>query len=154
MQSVNIYIDIQHTGHLKTGTGIYCIVLEYIKLDGDPATMEIFEGLEKTTKNRTALAACISALEHLIKKCNVTLYLNSKYVAETINQGWYSAWDLSTWTNRGKAIKNADLWQQLLEHMDKHCISFLYSDQHPYSIYMETMKKRVEITYKEDTQNV
>lgn len=154
MQTVNIYIDAKHTGHLKTGTGTYCIVLEYIKSDGTPATMELFEGIKNTTKNRTALVACINALEHLNRKCDVTLLLNSKYVTETMNQGWYSSWDLSNWTNRGKAVKNSDLWKQLLEHMDKHCIRYIYSESNQYSAYMDTMKKRVEINYQEDMQNV
>ena len=153
MQEVNIYIDVKHTGRLKTGTGTYSIVLEYIK-DGSPRTRELFEGLNHTTKNRTALTACVVALEHMIKTCNVQLFINSHYVEQTFNQGWFANWDLNTWTSKGKPIKNADLWQQLLELTYKYSVEYLFSETNQYSAYMATMIKRVEIEYQEDKQNV
>ena len=154
MQEVNIYIDVKHTGHLKTGTGTYSIVLEYIKEDGTPRTREIFEGLNRTTKNRTALKACVVALEHLTKICSVKLFINSLYVENTINQKWYEKWELENWISKRKPVKNADLWQQLLDHMNKNSIEFQFTESNQYSTYMVTMIKRIEIEYKEDVQNV
>lgn len=137
---VTIYIDIYHTGHLKKGTGTYTIVLEYIAPDGKPRTREYIEGLENTTKNRTAIKACITALSYLIKTCIVKIIINSNFVVNSVNQHW-------------DKTKNADLWQQLYQALSQHKVTFEYSLTNPYSTYMFTQLRRAKISFEEDISN-
>ena len=151
---VNIYIDITHTGHLKKGTGTYSIVLEYITSDGLPVTKEYIEGLKNTTLNRTAIMACIIALDHLIKQCDVTVFNNSKYVTRAVNESLWTQW-ISTGLNaKGQPAKNMDLWQQLYELTDIHKVIYSYAETNSYSAYMSNQIKKIKIDYKEDTNNV
>jgi ribonuclease HI len=138
---VTIYIDVYHTGHLSKGTGSYNIMLEYIAPDGAPRTREYYEGIKNTTNNRTALKACIAALNHMKKTCNIKIVTNSLFVVNAINQNW-------------DKTKNADLWQQLLQSMSQHNVTFVYDMTNPYSSYMYTQMKKEKIEFKEDNQNV
>jgi ribonuclease HI len=135
---VTIYIDVYHTGHLKSGTGSYNIMLEYIDSKGEPNTKEYYEGITGTTKNRTAIKACITALEHMTKTCNIKIVTNSRFVVNAINQNW-------------DKTKNEDLWQQLLQSMSQHNVTFVYDMTNPYSSYMYTQMKKAKIEFKEDT---
>lgn len=90
---VSIYINAYHRGHLSKGKGTYGAVLEYILKNGDPYTIELFDKVQPATRNKAPLIACISALKRLTKSCNIKIYINSHYITETINQGWYLSWD-------------------------------------------------------------
>ncbi|MGB8452768.1 MAG: RNase H family protein [Anaerocolumna sp.] len=147
---VNIYININFAGHQSDGTGICCIALEYMLKDGNQAVREIYKRINNTTKNRAALLACIIALSHLTKLCFVNIYINNSYVTETINQKWYSKWDFENWTKNGEKIINADLWKQLFEYIDTFKIKFEFEKVNPYTAYMETKLKHIDIGYQED----
>jgi ribonuclease HI len=134
---VTIYIDVYHTGHLSKGIGTYNIMLEYIKSDRTPGTKEHYEGLKNTSKNRTAIKACISALSKMKKTCNIKIIINSQYVVNSMNQNWDKQ-------------KNPDLWQQLLLTMSEHKVTFEYSFSNSYSSVMYMTAKRSEINYMED----
>lgn len=147
---VNIYISVYHSGHLSKGTGIYGILLEYIDPDGNRHTKEIYEGIMRTTRHRTALRACITALSRMKKKCFINLYINDTYVAETMIQGWFYRWNFESWTNQGKPVKNADLWQQLFQYLENQKVKFEYSINNPYTDQVENKLKVAEIRYIED----
>jgi ribonuclease HI len=135
---VTIYIDVYHTGHLKAGTGSYNIMMEYINSKGEPKTKEYYEAITGTTKNRTALKACISALTHMTKTCNIKIVTNAQFVVNAINQNW-------------DKTKNADLWQQLLQGMSQHIVTFAYDMTNSYSTYMYTQMKKAVVKFEEDT---
>lgn len=141
---VSIYINSYHKGHLSKGTGSYGIVLEYIKADKTPHTKEIFDKFSPATKNKPAILACIKALEPIKKPCDIYLYINSRYITETINQKWFMNWDFEYWTNKGKPIPNSEEWQQLLKQMELHNINFIYEETTIYTSYIETMLRRME----------
>jgi ribonuclease HI len=134
---VTIYIDVYHSGHLSKGTGTYNIMLEYMNPKGEPRTREYYEGLKNTSKNRTAIKACVSALSHMIKTCSIKVIINSQFVVNSMNQNWDKR-------------KNADLWQQLLTAMSEHKVTFEYSFSNQYSTYMFMTAKRTNVIYKED----
>jgi ribonuclease HI len=134
---VTIYIDVYHTGNLKNGTGTYNIMLEYIAPDGAPRTREYYECLKNTSKNRTAIKACISALSHMKKTCSIRIITNSQFVVNSMNQNWDKQ-------------KNADLWQQLLMAMSEHNVTFEYSFSNQYSTYMFMAAKRANVIFTED----
>ncbi|MDF2609074.1 MAG: rnhA [Lachnospiraceae bacterium] len=150
---VNIYIDVYHSGHLKKGSGTYNIVLEYAPA-GVPWTKQYIYGVRFTTKNRTAIIACISALEHIVKPCDINIKINSEYITQAINSNAWFTW-LSTGKNaKNQPVKNMDLWQQLFDLVDKYHVTFEYVEKNPYTSYMQTMAKKENIEYKEDTNNV
>ena len=68
-----------------------------------------------TTNNRMELLAVIKALSILDVSCRVTLYTDSKYVCDGMNYLAYR-WAKRGWkTKDGGAVKNKELWQQLLD---------------------------------------
>lgn len=83
---ITIYTDGAARGN--PGPGGYGIVLmsgEYKK--------EISEGYKFTTNNRMELLAVIVALESLkIPGSEVTIYTDSKYVADAVTKGWVYDW--------------------------------------------------------------
>jgi len=81
-----------------------------------------FSGGEiETTNNRMELTAVIEALKALKTHCVISLYTDSKYVMDGVNQ-WLPNWKKNNWrtTNKKSEVKNIDLWQQLDELLIRH----------------------------------
>lgn len=79
-----------------------------------------------TTNNRMEIFAVIKSLEILKRKCNVTLYSDSAYVCNAVNEKWLEAWQMRSWKNSDKKpVLNRDLWEQLLVLLDKHNVQFV-----------------------------
>lgn len=74
---------------------------------------ELCGGERETTNNRMEMMAVIEGLSALKKPCEVTLYLDSKYVMQGMNE-WISGWKARGWKTAAKQpVKNVDLWQRL-----------------------------------------
>ncbi len=74
---------------------------------------ELCGGERLTTNNRMEMMAVIEGLSALKKPCEVTLYLDSKYVLQGITE-WVSGWRARGWKTAAKQpVKNVDLWQRL-----------------------------------------
>ena len=74
---------------------------------------ELFGGEKLTTNNRMELLAVIEGLSALKRPCQVTLYLDSKYVLQGITE-WLKGWKAKGWKTAAKQpVKNVDLWQRL-----------------------------------------
>lgn len=69
-----------------------------------------------TTNQRMELLAAIKALEALkVKDWAVTIYSDSAYVVNAVQQDWLSNWQSNGWKNSKKeAVANQDLWLRLL----------------------------------------
>lgn len=82
---------------------------------------ELSGGDAETTNNRMELTAVIEALKALKVPCVISLYTDSKYVMDGVNQ-WLPNWKNNNWktANKKSAVKNIDLWQQLDELLPKH----------------------------------
>ena len=73
---------------------------------------ELSAGYRLTTNNRMELLAVIVALEALrIEGSRVTIYTDSRYVADAVNKGWVFNW----LNKRFKGKTNPDLWLRFLE---------------------------------------
>jgi ribonuclease HI len=94
------------------GPGGYAALLVY----GD-RERELSGGYLLTTNNRMEVLAAIRALESLKRRCCVTVYSDSRYLVDTIEQGW----------RRGA---NADLWARLLELCRQHAVRFVWVRGH------------------------
>ena len=91
---------------------------------------ELSGGEALTTNNRMELLAAIRALEALKRPCNVTLTTDSVYVRDGITK-WIFAWQKNGWrTADKKPVKNAELWQELLEAARPHKIEWRWVKGH------------------------
>ena len=88
---------------------------------------ELSQGFKLTTNNRMELMAAIVGLEALkVMPCNVTIYTDSKYVADSVEKRW-----VFNWVKTGfKGKKNSDLWKRFLEVHAKHRIKFVWVKGH------------------------
>ncbi len=74
---------------------------------------ELCGGERETTNNRMEMMAVIEGLLALTRPCDVTIYLDSKYVMQGITE-WISGWKARGWKTAAKQpVKNMDLWQRL-----------------------------------------
>ncbi len=81
---------------------------------------EIGGGEPHTTNNRMELRAAIEALNALKRPCRVELHSDSQYVRDGITK-WIHGWNRNGWrTADKKPVKNAALWQELVEAASRH----------------------------------
>jgi ribonuclease HI len=91
---------------------------------------ELSGGEPLTTNNRMELVAAIEALNALKKPCRVSLTTDSVYVRDGITR-WIHGWQRNGWrTSDRKPVKNADLWQQLLDAVARHRIEWHWVKGH------------------------
>ena len=118
MEKVIIYTDGACSGN--PGPGGYGAVLIYGGVE-----KEIFGGEKSTTNNKMEMMAVIKGLEALKEPCEVEVYSDSAYIVNAIEQGWIESWKKNGWRKADKKpVKNVDLWEKLLELMEKHSVTF------------------------------
>ena len=85
---------------------------------------ELSGGEPLTTNNRMELMAAIKGLEALKRPCRVQLFTDSNYVRDGITK-WIHGWRRNGWkTADKKPVKNAELWQELLEATSPHRVEW------------------------------
>ena len=91
---------------------------------------ELSGGEPHTTNNRMELQAAISGLNALTKPCRVTLSTDSRYVMDGLTK-WIKGWQRNGWkTADKKPVKNADLWQAVLDATTPHRIEWVWVKGH------------------------
>lgn len=124
MKHVTIYTDGACSGN--PGKGGWCAILSYMGKE-----LVLSDGERETTNNRMELTAVIKGLAALKEPCEVTLYSDSSYVVNAINEHWLDDWQRRGWRTAGKsAVKNVDLWQDLLKLLDQHKVEFVWVKGH------------------------
>ena len=92
---------------------------------------ELSGGEAETTNNRMELMGVITALKALKRPCSVQLYTDSQYVVNAIEKGWAKKWQANGWMrNKKERAMNPDLWQQLLELLGVHQVTFHWVKGH------------------------
>lgn len=95
-----------------------------------PHEKELSGGEPLTTNNRMELLAAIRALEALKRPCEVTLWTDSIYVRDGISK-WIHGWRRNGWkTADRKPVKNAELWQELLDAAAPHKVDWRWVKGH------------------------
>ena len=91
---------------------------------------ELSGGEPLTTNNRMELLAAIRSLEALKRPCHVILTTDSVYVRDGITK-WIHGWRRNGWrTAAKKPVKNAELWQELLDAAQPHQIEWHWVKGH------------------------
>lgn len=124
MKKVYIYTDGACSGNPgKGGWGAILVYKNHRK--------EISGAEENTTNNKMELTAMIKALEMLKEPCEVEAYTDSKYVCDSINNGWAKSWEKNNWVKKDKKpALNADLWEKLLNLIEKHSVQINWVKGH------------------------
>lgn len=124
MPEIEIYTDGACSGN--PGAGGWGVILRC-----GTTEKELSGGEKETTNNRMELTAVIEALKALKKECRITLYTDSRYVMDGINQ-WMPNWKSNSWrtTNKKSPVKNIDLWQQLDALVSQHQIKWVWIKGH------------------------
>ncbi len=129
MKNISIYTDGACSGN--PGKGGWCAILIYGETEkvisgGDP----------DTTNNRMEVIAAIEGLSALKEKCAVTLYSDSAYLVNAVEQRWLSGWRSRGWvTADKKPVKNKDLWLRLTELLARHDVVFVKVKGHADNVY-------------------
>jgi ribonuclease HI len=120
MAKIDIYTDGSSRGN--PGPGGYGIVL----ISGIHRK-EVSKGFRKTTNNRMELMSVVDALAMLKGDGhNVTIFSDSKYVVDAINQKWVWGWNKKGF----KGKKNADLWRLFLKIYPTNHAKFVWVKGH------------------------
>lgn len=117
MKTVDIFTDGACSGN--PGPGGWAALLRYQQQE------KTLSGAEAdTTNNRMELMAVIQALAELKHTCMVNVYTDSQYVVKGMTE-WLFAWQRKHWrTASNQPVKNADLWQRLVEVAKPHEIQW------------------------------
>ena len=114
---------------------------------------ELSGGDANTTNNRMELLAVISGLEALKEPCRVELYSDSKYVIDGLSKGWAASWRKNGWRKADKKpALNPDLWEKLLNLVEKHELSYHWVKGHadnPYNNRCDQLAVTESQKYKE-----
>jgi ribonuclease HI len=120
MAEITVYTDGAARGN--PGKGGYGVIM----LSGKHRK-EISHGFAYTTNNRMELLAVIVALENIkAENANVTVYSDSRYVIDAVNEGWLKLWETVHFKNK----KNPDLWMRFLKVYKCHNVKFVWVEGH------------------------
>jgi ribonuclease HI len=120
MARVEIYSDGAASGN--PGPGGYGTILICGK-----HRKELSGGYAHTTNNRMELLAVIIGLEALkYEHCDVTIYSDSSYVVNAVEQYWVFDWEKKRFHKK----KNVDLWLRFLKIYRRHNVKFIWIKGH------------------------
>ena len=146
MKTVTLYTDGACSGN--PGPGGWGAILSYNGVE-----KELSGGDANTTNNRMELLAVISGLEALKEPCRVELYSDSKYVIDGLSKGWATSWRKNGWRKADKKpALNPDLWEKLLNLVEKHELSYHWVKGHadnPYNNRCDQLAVTESQKYKE-----
>ena len=98
----------------------------------EPAAEKELSGAEAhTTNNRMELTAVIEGLRLLQRRCRVKVVTDSQYVCDAFRRGWAERWQKNGWkTAEKKAVKNDDLWRELIALINAHEVEWQWIRGH------------------------
>lgn len=124
LKTVEMFTDGACSGN--PGPGGWGAILRY-----NGREKELSGGEELTTNNRMELTAVIEGLDALKEPCRVLLTTDSKYVADGIGKGWAESWRRNGWRKSDKKpALNPDLWDRLLNLVEKHSVEINWVKGH------------------------
>lgn len=119
---------------VEKGLGGHGFVLLYGNFDNvdistkycdDKSTLSGFGYATETTNQREEMKACIEGLKRL-KNHNIpiTVFADSAYLINCMNQRWHDKWRTNGWKNSKKEpVANQDLWEELLQVIEDNFLN-------------------------------
>jgi ribonuclease HI len=98
-----------------------------LRLTGRPQTKELSGSEQPSTNQRMEIRSVIEGLKALTRPCTVTVFSDSAYVVNCLNNRWYVNWRRNGWvTTAKKPVANRPLWEELLQLVENggHTVSF------------------------------
>jgi len=91
---------------------------------------ELCGGETHTTNQQMELQAAVEALKALKRPCRITIYSDSKYVVQGMNE-WIHNWKKKGWKTAGKKpVSNLERWQALDKLAAKHDVTWKWVKGH------------------------
>jgi len=116
-KTIDLYCDGACAGN--PGPGGWGAILRY-----GTREKELSGGEAQTTNNRMELTALLEGLRALKEPCRVRVWTDSEYMANGINKGWARGWRRNGWRKSDKKpALNPDLWEALLDEIDRHDVT-------------------------------
>lgn len=133
---VNLYIETtaNRPGNYEIA-GMW--ILEYITSAGNPVTRIGIRHEKKVTNNAICLELLADALLRLTKSCSVRVFTGCGHILGVMQNHYLPMWKKNGWiTAKHAPVKNAELWQQVSDLMEKHYVT-VGNDEHSYRKYMQ-----------------
>ena len=132
---VNIYIEGTWKGPSRQD-GVAMWLLE-CKINGEPRTKKGFVHVEKGNQIKGNLMALANGLFSLKKDCPVLVFTQCEHILHVVQNHWHIQWQKNGWKNaKGKDVKNAELWEMLIDKAGPHCYS-VAAGHHEYTNVMQ-----------------
>ena len=133
--NVRIFIESTWRGPSKRD-GVAMWLVEYMRGD-EPITRQGFIHLENGTENQGCLMAMINAFFILKKPCSASVFTQCEHILHVVQNHWHIQWQKNGWKNaKGKDVKNAELWEMLIDKAGPHCYS-VAAGHHEYTNVMQ-----------------
>ena len=129
MKIVDLYTDGACSGN--PGKGGYGGILMY------NGRSKEYSGYEpNTTNNRMELTAVIMGLKMLKEPVELNVYSDSAYTVNAFLEGWIDSWIMNGWRTAGKKpVQNIDLWQELIELIKPHKVTWIKVKGHSDNVH-------------------
>lgn len=135
---IQIYTDGACSGN--PGPGGWAFLMIYDKI-----AAQDFGNEAATTNNRMELNAALQAVKALPTHIPATLHTDSRYVRDGMST-WIHGWQRNGWkSSTGKAIKNQDLWQDLVQSSATHKIRWEWvagHSDHPLNDHVDSLARQ------------
>ena len=132
---VRIFIESSWRGPAKRD-GVAMWLVEYMKGD-EPVTRQGFIHVRDGTEAQGNLMAMINAFSILKKSCEASVFTQCEHILNTMQNHWHIQWQKNDWHNaKGKPVKNAELWQMLIEKGRPHTYA-IQGGRHDYQNVMQ-----------------
>lgn len=139
---INLYIETSIRGP-RIQDGEYIYVLECF-VSGKPETRDGSGIVTEATENKLTLMALLEALSRITKPASIRIFTRCGHALNSLQNHWPRQWQAAGWLNaRGKPVKNAELWDLILEKLDPHVYTVTDED-HIYRKRMLTELKFLE----------
>ncbi|MCT4607059.1 MAG: ribonuclease HI [Marinisporobacter sp.] len=118
VKMINIYTDGACSGNQnENNIGGWGATLEY-----GEHKRELYGGEKNTTNNRMEMTALLESLKALKKgDLIINIFSDSSYLIDCFTKKWYVKWQMNGWVTASKTpVENKDLWEELLEEINKH----------------------------------
>ena len=126
---VNIYIETD-SACVKKQYRAWGFIVEYVKKNGEHAKRDDGE-IIRATRNQAMLIALNEALRLLLQPCEITVYMDNKYVSGHIQNEDVDKWQQNGWKNaRNEEIANVEEWKEYIKLIKGHNITFSHANSY------------------------